>query len=94
VLYELSEVQKKCRVDQSGRFLDMLWLYTEQNFEGMATGDKSWFLCITDADSVFAVSAVEVVPRTNPIIYAKKTIVTIFFTSAGLLVLNCLPCSW
>jgi hypothetical protein len=37
---ELSEGQKKCRVDQSEMLLDMLQLY-EHNFEGITTGDES-----------------------------------------------------
>jgi transposase len=40
---------------------------------------------------MFATSAREVVPRTKENISAKKTMVTIFFTSTRLLVLNVLP---
>jgi histone-lysine N-methyltransferase SETMAR len=66
----------------------MLQLYAEHNFEGITTGNESWFLYITYRDSMFAASATEVVPRTKQNISAKKTMVIIFFTSTRFLVLN------
>jgi histone-lysine N-methyltransferase SETMAR len=63
----------------------------EHNLEGITTGDESWFLYTTYGDSMFATWAREVVPRTKHNISAKKTMVTIFFTSIRLLVLNFLP---
>jgi hypothetical protein len=77
--------------DQSEVLLDMLQLFAEHTFEGIATGDKSWFLYTKYGDSMFATSAREVVPRTKQNISAMKTMVTIFFTSTRLLVLNFLP---
>jgi hypothetical protein len=77
--------------DQSEMLLDMLQLYAEHNFEGITTGDESWFLCTTYGDSMFATSAREVAPGTKPNISAKKTTATIFFTSTRLLALNFLP---
>jgi hypothetical protein len=91
VPYELSEAQKKCGVDQSRSVHDMLQLYARHNFGGITTGDESWFLYSTYTNSMFAVSAAEVVPRTKQNISARKTMVTIFFTSTRLLVLNFLP---
>jgi hypothetical protein len=77
--------------DQSEMLLDMLQLYAEHNFEGITTGDELWFLYTIYGDSMFATSAREVVPRTKQNISAKKSIVTIFFTSTRWLVLNSLP---
>jgi hypothetical protein len=77
--------------NQPEMLLDMLQLYAEQNFEGITTGNESWFLSTTYGVSMSATSAREVVPRTKQNISAKKTMVTIFFTSARLLVLNFLP---
>jgi ATP-dependent helicase YprA (DUF1998 family) len=77
--------------DQSEILLDMLQLYYEYNFEGITMGNESWFLYTTYGDSMFATSAREVVPRTKQNISAKKTMVTNFFTSTRLLVLNFLP---
>jgi hypothetical protein len=39
----LSDGQKKLRVDASRELLSMLGMYTEYYFEGIATGDESWF---------------------------------------------------
>jgi hypothetical protein len=69
----------------------MLQLYAEHNFEGIKTGDESWFLYTTYGDSMLATSAREVVPRTKQNISAKKTMATNFFTLTRLLVLNFLP---
>jgi hypothetical protein len=77
--------------DQSETPLDMLQLYAEHNFEGITTGNESWFLYTTYGDSMFTTSAREVVPWTKQNISAKKTMVTIFFISTRLLVPNFLP---
>jgi hypothetical protein len=54
---------------------------TKHNFGIIATGDESWFLDAMYADSVFAASAVEVVPMTRQSISSRKTMVTIVFAS-------------
>jgi hypothetical protein len=77
--------------DRSEMLHDMLQLYAGHNFKGITTGDESWFLYAIYGDSMFAISAREVVPRIKQNIYAKKTMITIFFTSTRLLVLNFLP---
>jgi hypothetical protein len=77
--------------NQLEMLLDMLQLYAEHNFEGMTPGDELWFLYTTYGDSRFATSAREIVSRTKQNISAKKIMVTIFFTSIQLLVLNALP---
>jgi hypothetical protein len=71
--------------------LDMIQLYAEHNFKGITIGDELWFLYTTYRNSMFATSAREVVRRTKQKISAKKNMVTIFFTSTLLLVLNFLP---
>jgi hypothetical protein len=77
--------------DQPETLLDMLQLYTEHNFEEIKTGNEWWFLYTTYGDSVFAILARKVVPRTKQNISAMKTMVTIFVTSTRLLVLNFFP---
>jgi hypothetical protein len=67
--------------DESEMLLDMRQLHAEHNFEGITTGDESWFLYTTYRDSMFATSVKEVVPRTKHNISAKKTMITIVFTS-------------
>jgi hypothetical protein len=56
--------------------LDMLQLYKEHHFEGIAMGDKSWFRHSTYADSMFAPSAEEVVQRRKQNISARKIMIT------------------
>jgi hypothetical protein len=75
----------------SEMLLDMLQLYAEHHFEGIPTGDESWFLYTTYGDWMLVTSAREVVSRTDQNISAKKIMVTIFFTSTRSLVLNFLP---
>jgi hypothetical protein len=77
--------------DQSEMLLNRLRLYAEHNFEGIMTGDESWLLYTTYGDSMFAASATDVVPRTRQNISAKKTVVTFFFISTRVLLLNFLP---
>jgi hypothetical protein len=91
VPYELSANQKKFRVDESRMLLDMLQWYKEYNFEGIAAGDKSWFRYSTYADSIFALSVEEAVPRTKHNISDRQTVIIIFFRSAELLMLIFLP---
>jgi transposase len=89
----LSDAQKKLRVDASRQLLSMLGMYAEYNFEGITTGDESWFQysSYSDSDSMFAESRANVVPRIRRDISGPKTMVTIFFTSRRLLVLEALP---
>jgi hypothetical protein len=58
--------------DQSEMLLDMLQLYAEHNFEGITTGDESWFLYTTYRDSIFATSVREVVRGTSRIFLPRK----------------------
>jgi hypothetical protein len=73
--------------DQSEMLLDMLQLYAEHHFEGIMTGDESWFLYTACGDSMFAISAREPVRTTKQHISAKKTMVKNVFTSNRLLIL-------
>jgi hypothetical protein len=66
-------------------------MYAEHNFEGIATDDESWFQYSSYSDSMFAGSRESVVPRIRRDISRQKTMLTIFFTSTRLLVLETLP---
>jgi hypothetical protein len=52
----LSNDQKKVRTDISHKLLSMLEMHAEHYFEGIATGDESWFHCSSYSDSIFAES--------------------------------------
>jgi hypothetical protein len=59
----LSNDQKKLWVNASGKLLSLLGMYAEHNFEGIATGDGSWFQYSYYSDSMFAGSRERFVPR-------------------------------
>jgi histone-lysine N-methyltransferase SETMAR len=87
----LCDDQKKLRVDASWALLSLLGMYAEHHFEGIATGDESWFQYSSYSDWIFAGSRESVVPRIRRDISRQKTMLTIFFTSTRLLVLEALP---
>jgi hypothetical protein len=59
------------------------------NFEGITTGDESWFGY--RSDSMFAPSADMVLPRLRAGFPLKTAMITVFFTATRLIVLNSLP---
>jgi histone-lysine N-methyltransferase SETMAR len=91
VPHQLSPAQKADRVKCSRALLLRLQQLQQFDFEGITTGDESWFRYQYDSDSMFARSADMVVPRLRAGFQVKKTMVTIFFTATRLLILNCLP---
>jgi hypothetical protein len=91
VPYLLSDDQKKLQVDASPMLLSLLGRYAEHNFKRIATGDESWFRYSSYSDSVFPGSRESVVPRIRRDISRQQTMLTIFFTSTRLLVLEALP---
>jgi hypothetical protein len=59
----LSDDQKKLRVDASRKFFSLLGMSAEHHFEGITTGDESWFQCSFYSDSMFARSRESIVPK-------------------------------
>jgi hypothetical protein len=68
----LSEAQKLARVKASKAMLDILRESETNHFEGIATGDESWFRYISPSSQMFARSREDVIPRTRQAIGAKK----------------------
>jgi hypothetical protein len=60
-------------------------------FEGIATGDESWFRYSYPSSRMFARSPAVVIPRTRQAIGAKKTVIMSFFTARKTIVLDVLP---
>jgi histone-lysine N-methyltransferase SETMAR len=87
----LSDAQKEARIVECGKLLSMLAMYAEHDFEGIATGDESWFQYTSYSGSMFADSRESVTPRIRHDISTPKTMITIFFTSRRLLVSEALP---
>jgi len=81
VPYQLSDPQKKFRVDTSVELFALLDQYSELQFEGIATGDESWVCYLIESDSMFARRREEVIPRLRPEISIKKVMITVFFTA-------------
>jgi hypothetical protein len=71
--------------------LSLLGIYAEHNFEGIATGDESWFQCSSYSDSMFTSSRESIVPRMRGDISGQQTLLPISFPSRRLPVLKPLP---
>jgi hypothetical protein len=71
--------------------LSLLGIDAEHNFNGIATGDESWFPYSSYSDSMGASSRESVVPRIRRDISAQKTLLPIFVPSRRLPVLKPLP---
>jgi hypothetical protein len=61
------------------------------DFDGVATGDKSWFQHTTASSKMFSRSRADFIPRTWEIISGKNTMITMFFTAKKLTVFDVLP---
>jgi hypothetical protein len=60
-------------------------------FDGIVTGDESWFQYMYMSNSMFAPSRDLAATRTKDADRTKKTLLTVFFTSRRLIVLRVLP---
>jgi hypothetical protein len=61
------------------------------HFNGIATGDESWFRYFYPCSKMSAQSPAEVIPRTRQAIGAQQTIITVFLAARRLIVLDVLP---
>jgi hypothetical protein len=68
-----SNDQKKLRVDAEWKLMSLLGMNAEHNFEGITTGDESWFQNSSYSDSMFARSRESVVPRIRRDISGKNS---------------------
>jgi hypothetical protein len=91
VRHLLSRTQKVARVEGSTETLRILHEPEEDHFEGITTGDESWFQYSYPSSKMFARSATDVIPRTRHANGTKKNMITILFTGCKLTVLDILP---
>jgi hypothetical protein len=91
VPHTLSDPQKLKRVETSADLLQILNDLQADCFDGITTGDESWFQYLYESSAMFAKSPSDVVPRTRKGIGVKKTGITIFFTHRKLLIAKDLP---
>jgi hypothetical protein len=65
---------------------------TETNdFDGIVTGDESWFQHTKASSKMFAHSAANAIPGTWQAVGAKKTMITVCFTAKKLIMFDVLP---
>jgi hypothetical protein len=69
------------RVEASNELLQILNDLEAGSFDGITTGDESWFHYLDESSAMFAKSPGNVVPRTRTGIGVKKTMIAIFFTN-------------
>jgi histone-lysine N-methyltransferase SETMAR len=85
MLHLLSPAQKVARVEASKRILRVLQDAESNDFEGIATGDESWFRYCYRSFIIFARAPSEVISRTRQTIGAKRTMIAIFSTARQLI---------
>jgi hypothetical protein len=90
----LSSAQKVARVEASKEMLRILSGSEASQFEGIARGNESWFRYSYPSSKAFAQLPAEVIPRTQQLIGAKKNMITLFFTTRALIVLDVAPKSY
>jgi hypothetical protein len=83
--------QKVQRVDAAKLLLQILEMLQPNAFDGIATGDESWFQYVYMSNSMFAYSRDLAATRTKVADRTEKTMLTVFFTSHRLIVLEALP---
>lgn len=91
VPYELSDENKKCRVECANGILEELRNDAQNNYEHICTGDESWYIWLNQSSSMFAQSREKVDLRIRQTISSKKTLITIFFTGTNLIAIDDLP---
>jgi hypothetical protein len=68
----VSDTQKAARVEAAKEILRILQESETNDFDGVATGDESWFQYSTASLKKFARSAADVIPRTRQAVGAKN----------------------
>jgi hypothetical protein len=79
------------RVEASNELLQILNDLKADAFDGITTGDNSWFHYLYESSAMFAKSPVGVIPRMRKEMNVKETIFTIFLTNRELLIAEYLP---
>jgi hypothetical protein len=91
VPHSLSDAQKIARVEAAKSMLRILQESETNDFDGIATGDESWFQHTTASLKMFARSAADIIPRTRQAVGTTKTMIRMFFAIKKLIVFNVLP---
>jgi hypothetical protein len=87
----LTNAQKVAAVEAAKEMLRILPESEMNDFDGITTGNKSWFQHTTASSKLFARSVTDVIPRTRQAVGAQKTTITVFFTAKKLILAACQP---
>jgi hypothetical protein len=79
------------RIEASTELLQILNDLEADSFDGIATGDVSWFQYLYESSAMFAKSPGDDTPRTVREIGVKTNMFTIFLTNRKLLIAEYLP---
>jgi histone-lysine N-methyltransferase SETMAR len=91
VPHAFSDPQKVKGVETSTELLHILNALEVDSFDGITTGDESWFQYLYESLAMFAKSPHDAIPRTRPEIGVKKLEFMVFFTKRKLLIADDLP---
>jgi hypothetical protein len=72
IFHSLSDAQKVARVEAAKEILKILQQSDTNDFDGIATGDESWFQHAMASSKIFARSAADVNPRTRKAVGEKN----------------------
>jgi hypothetical protein len=68
----ISDPQKVTRVEASTELIQILNDFEADSFDGITTGDESWFQYLYESSAVFAKSPGDVVPKTTKGMMSRK----------------------
>jgi hypothetical protein len=89
--HQLNPSQTVQRVEAAKLPLQILQMLQPNAFDGIASGDESWCQYVYMSNSMFAASRDLAATRTKDADRTKKTMLTVFFTSRRLIVLEAVP---
>jgi hypothetical protein len=87
----LDPAQNNHRRASALELLELLRRREAYDFDGIATGDESWFHCHYEPLEMFAASRDIVAPFLRTQLGVQKVMFTVFFTSMTLIVREALP---
>jgi transposase len=87
----LDEAQKNHRARAAIEMLTLLREREEVEFDGLVTGDESWFIVHYEPRAMFAPAREKVPPYVRTQLGVQKVMITVFFTTRMLSVLEPLP---
>jgi hypothetical protein len=79
------------KTEESNELLQILNDLEADSFDGITTGDKSWFHYLYESSAMFGKSPGDFIPRTRKEIGVNKTMFTLFYTNKKLAIAECLP---